>query len=161
MNMTFQEISDKLKENFKDAILEVKIVSPADSYVKVNSNSWREIARYLRDDPSLKFDYLMCLSGVDYGKGMLGTVYNIYSMTHKHRVNIKIEVSSDTSEISTVADIWPTANWHEREVYDMFGIKFIGHPDLRRILMPDDWEGHPLRKDYQVAEFYRGIKVQY
>lgn len=159
--MTFQEIADRLKENFKDAILEVKIVSPADSFIKVNPNSWKDIALFLRDDPFMKFDYLMCLSGVDYGKGKLGTVYNIYSMSNKHRVNIKIEVNSESPEIPSVAEIWPTANWHEREAYDMFGIKFIGHPDLRRILMPDDWEGHPLRKDYKVQEFYRGIKVQY
>ena len=159
--MTHQEISNRLKECFPDGILEIRDASPADSFVKIDLKMWKEIALFLRDDPAMQFDFMMCLSGMDYGKNTLGAVYNIYSMRQGHKINLKIDVSADIPEIPSVAEIWPTANWHEREAYDMFGIRFIGHPDMRRILMPDDWEGHPLRKDYQVAEFYNGMKVKY
>lgn len=159
--MTHQEISELLKQRFTDAILEIKTTNVIDPFVKVSQSMWKEIALFLRNDPAMQFDFLMCLSGVDYGKGALGVVYNIYSMTQKHKVNIKIDVPADSPEIPSVADVWPTANWHEREAYDLIGIRFSGHPDPRRILMPYDWEGHPLRKDYQVPEFYHGMKVKY
>jgi len=159
--MTPKEISDILKSKFGNAIVEVKIDGAVDPYVKVASAGWKEVSLFLRDDPELNFDFLMCLSGVDYGKGTLGVVYNIYSMTKQHKVNIKIEVPKDNAEVPTVSDVWQTANWHEREAYDLVGIKFIGHPDPRRIMMPDDWEGHPLQKDYKVPEFYKGMKIPY
>lgn len=159
--MTIQEISDKLKTKFGDAILEIKIEGVVDPYVKVVPTSWKDIALFLRNDDDLKFDFLMCLSGIDYGKGTLGVVYNMFSMTKRHKINVKIEVPKDNPEVPSVAEIWHTANWHEREAYDLIGIKFVGHPDLRRILNPDDWEGHPLQKDYKVPEFYQGMKVPY
>jgi NADH-quinone oxidoreductase subunit C len=159
--MTPQEISDKLKTQFSDAILEAKIEGVVDPYVKVKPSSVKDIACFLRDDSDLQFDYLMCLSGVDYGKGTLGVVYNIFSMKKRHKVNLKVEVPKDSPEVPSVSAIWPTANWHEREAYDLIGIRFLDHPDLRRILMPYDWEGHPLQKDYKVPEFYQGMKVPY
>ena len=159
--MTLQEISDKLKTQFPDAVLEVKIEGVVDPYIKVVPASLRDISIYLRDDIALQFDYLMCLSGMDYGKGTLGVVYNIFSMKKKHKLNLKVEVPKDKAEVPSVALVWQTANWHEREAYDLVGVKFLDHPDLRRILMPDDWEGHPLQKDYKVPEFYQGMKVPY
>jgi NADH-quinone oxidoreductase subunit C len=106
-------------------------------------------------------DYLDCLSGVDLGKNMLGVTYNLSSITHHHKLTVKVEVSREKPEIHSVSSIWGTADWHEREAFDLFGIVFTNHPDLRRILLPDDWDGHPLRKDYKVPEFYRGMKVPY
>ena len=159
--MTLQEISDKLKTQFPDAVLEVKIEGVVDPYIKVVPASLRDISIYLRDDIDLQFDYLMCLSGMDYGKGTLGVVYNFFSMKKKHKLNLKVEVPKDKAEVPSVALVWQTANWHEREAYDLVGVKFLDHPDLRRILMPDDWEGHPLQKDYKVPEFYQGMKVPY
>jgi len=159
--MTTQEIFEKVKSKFKEAIIEAKSEGVVDPYIKIAPSCWKELSVFLRDEPDLRFDYLMCLSGVDYGKGTLGVVYNIYSMALKHKINIKIEVPKDNPEVPSVADIWHTANWHEREAYDLIGIKFIGHPDLRRILLPDDWEGHPLRKDFKVPEVYNGMKVPY
>jgi len=105
----------------------------------------------------------MCLSGVDYGNGTLGVVYHIYSMKHAHSFVLKVKVPVENPVVKSVESVWKSANWHEREAYDMFGIVFEGHPDLRRILMPYDWpEGsYPLRKDFQVPEFYNGMKVPY
>jgi NADH-quinone oxidoreductase subunit C len=100
------------------------------------------------------------LSGVDL-KGRLAVVYQLFSMVKKHKITLKVEVPTDAPNVQSVESIWKTANWHEREAYDLYGITFIGHPDLRRILLPYDWEGHPLRKDYQVPEYYNGMKVPY
>ena len=159
--MTPENISDKLKAKFPEAVLEAKAEGTSDPYVKISVSEWTRVALFLRDDAEMKFDFLMCLSGVDYGKGTLGAVYNIYSMANKQKISVKIEVPKENPEIPSVASVWPTANWHEREAYDLIGIKFTGHPDLRRIMMPDDWEGHPLQKDYKPPEFYRDMKVPY
>lgn len=96
----------------------------------------------------LGFDYLMCLSAVDY-KDRLAVVYHLYSFSLRDKVSLKVFLGRDNPEIESVTAVWPAADWQEREAFDMFGIKFKGHPDLRRILLPDDWQGHPLRKDYQ------------
>ncbi|MFA6542090.1 MAG: NADH-quinone oxidoreductase subunit C, partial [Bacteroidota bacterium] len=91
----------------------------------------------------------------------LGVTYHLYSMVHRHKFVLKVEVPTDAPNIPSVESVWKTANWHEREAFDMYGIQFSGHPDLRRILLPDDWEGYPLRKDYEVPEFYNGMRVPY
>jgi NADH-quinone oxidoreductase subunit C len=103
----------------------------------------------------------MCLSGVDQGKETLGVVYHLSSMTHLHKITIRTDVPASGPRVPTVSDIWPTANWHEREAWDLFGIHFMNHPDPRRILLPDDYPGHPLRKDFKVPEFFNGMKVPY
>jgi len=117
-----------------------------------------EAARFLRDEPSLSFDSLMCLSGVDY-KDRFAVAWHLYSMTHRHAVGVKIHLPRERPEMPSVDSVWPAANFMEREAYDLFGIVFTGSRDLRRILLPEDWEGHPLRKDYKYPEFYHGIKV--
>lgn len=159
--MTPQQISEKLKAQFSDKILDVKIEGVLEPCLKVSASFIKEIATTLRQDPELLFDYLMCLSGVDNGKNILSVVYHLSSMQHRHKITMKVEVPADKPEVPSVSSIWPTANWHEREAYDLIGIKFIGHPDLRRMLLPEDWDGHPLRKDYKVPEFYHGMKVPY
>jgi len=159
--MTPQQISEKLKAQFSDRILEVKAEGVPDPFVKAAPNAIADISKFMRDDPELRFDYLMCLSGVDLGKNLLGVVYHLSSMTHHHKITLKVEIPAENPVVPTVSAVWPTANWHEREAFDLFGIRFSDHPDLRRILLPDDWDGHPLRKDYKVPEFYRGMKVPY
>ena len=159
--MSPQEIYDKLKARYGEAILEVKIEGVLDPFVKVAPASIRDVSYFLRDDPELQFDYLMCLSSMDYGKGTLGVVYNLYSMTKRHKITLKVDVPVDRAEVPSVESVWPSANWHEREAYDMMGIVFTDHPDLRRILLPDDYPGYPLRKDFKVPEFYQGMKVPY
>jgi len=119
------------------------------------------IALQLRDDPELQFDYLMCLSGVDNNDGTLGVVYHLDSVKLRHKLTLKVIVSIDAPQVPTVEKVWRSADWHEREAYDLIGVVFEGHRDHRRILLPEDWEGHPLQKNYQVPEFYNGMKVPY
>lgn len=159
--MTPQEIHDRLKEKFGDAILEFKPDAVVDPFIQVAPDRTKEIGLYLRDDPALEFDYLMCLSSVDYKDGTLGVVYHLNSFKHSHKITLKVRVPTEKPEVQSVEAVWKTANWHEREAYDMMGIRFMAHPDLRRILCPEDWEGYPLRKDYKVQEFYHGMKVPY
>jgi NADH-quinone oxidoreductase subunit C len=112
---------------------------------------------FLRDEPQLKFTYLVDICGVDLGleaDPRFEVVYHLYSIEHHKRIRLKVRVSEGKS-VPTIVPVWPNANWYEREVYDLFGIEFAGHPDLRRLLMPDDWDGHPLRKDYPLRG-YRG-----
>jgi NADH-quinone oxidoreductase subunit C len=160
--MTPEEIHQRLQERFGEQMREFN-GEVADPYVVVAAEAIHDVAEYLRDDPELQFDLLMCLSGVDHGpdKATVGVVYHLFSMSKRHKMTLKVLVPRQNGALSTVCDVWRTAEWHEREAYDLFGMRFENHPDLRRILLPDDWEGHPLLKDYQVQEFYHGIKVPY
>ncbi len=156
------EIAGLLKERFP---MEVKEVTEFRGQVSITVKRERikEILRFLHDAPELSFDYLEDLCGVDYlskKEPRFEVVYHLYSMEHRKRIRIKAEVSEDDCAIDSVVNIWEGADWHERECFDMFGIVFKGHPDLRRILMPEDWEGYPLRKDYPVEgpeEKWRGF----
>jgi NADH-quinone oxidoreductase subunit C len=159
--MTAQEICDIVKSRFGDAIGEAKLEGVLDPWAKVAPDRIKEVALFLRDDERMQFDLLMCLSGVDYTGGKLGVVYHLNSTKLNQKFVLKVDVTVDNPHCQSVESVWKTANWHEREAFDVIGIRFDGHPDLRRILLPDDWEGHPLRKDYQVPEFYNGMKVPY
>ena len=114
-------------------------------------------------NPSTYFDMLSCITGVDNGAeaATMEVVYNLYSIPFNHHLMIKVILQREKPEVDSVSHIWKTANWHEREIFDMYGIHFKNHPDLRRILMPADWDGFPLRKDYKHQEYYRDIKVEY
>jgi NADH-quinone oxidoreductase subunit C len=155
--MTPTEIATLIEEKFPGKILESK---PEDKHprVHVNASDWKPIAQFLRDNPRLKLDWLQCLGGVDYvADGKMCVVYDLYSFGLRHSFAVKVYCPRDTASVPSVADVWPAADWHEREAYDMLGIDFPGHPDLRRILMADDWEGFPLRKDYVFPREYHGI----
>jgi NADH-quinone oxidoreductase subunit C len=157
--MTTEELIEVLRGKFLGLNFELVPTKP-DSAIKVPVEKIAEIAAFLRDEPNLRFDMLMCLSAVDR-KGSFEVVYHIFSMTHGHRSVLKVSVPAETRQVPTVSQIWRTAEWHEREAFDLMGVEFTGHPDLRRILLPDDWEGHPLRKDYKTPDEYRGLKVTY
>jgi NADH-quinone oxidoreductase subunit C len=109
--------------------------------------------RFLRDDPDLDFNLLAALTAVDYWpeEPRFTVVYQLYSMSQKIFLGLRVPLHSDAAEVATVEVVYPNANWHEREVFDLFGITFKDHSDMRRILMPHDWEGHPLRKDYPLG----------
>jgi NADH-quinone oxidoreductase subunit C len=122
-----------------------------------------EVAAFCKLEPDLAFDNLMCLSAVDYDKETpprIEIVYHLYSYTHRHAFVLKALLPRDNPALPTVEGVWGVANWHEREAYDLFGVVFTGHSDLRRILLPDDWEGHPLRKDWVDPDFYNGMHVK-
>jgi NADH-quinone oxidoreductase subunit C len=118
-----------------------------------------EIAQALRDDPALRFEMLSCVSGVDYiaTHRRLHAVYHFTSMTFRRRLRVEVAVTVEHPHVPSLVSLYPTADWHEREAWDLFGIIFDGHPALTRIQMPDDWEGHPQRKDYPLG----GIPVEY
>lgn len=119
----------------------------------------------LRDNPETYFDFLSCLSGIDFGpEDKFGVVYHLSSIPYKNQLTLKVIKDHDRSNpdlpfFQSVTQVWRTAEWHEREAFDLIGIFFENNPDLRRILLPDDWEGYPLRKDYKSPEYYKGIKV--
>jgi NADH-quinone oxidoreductase subunit C len=156
-----QEIHDRLKAQFGEAIVDFKADAITYPWIRIDPHRTREIGFFLRDTPEFQFDSLMCLSGVDNNDGTLGTVYHLYSTAHKHRLVLKAVVAKDNPQTQSVEAVWKTANWHERESFDLLGIIYTEHPDLRRILCPYDWEGYPLRKDYKPPEFYNGMKVPY
>ncbi|HVN82442.1 MAG TPA: NADH-quinone oxidoreductase subunit C [Terriglobia bacterium] len=139
-------------------------MSVLDPTITVEGDSIAEICSFLKSNEALAFDTLMCLSAVDY-KGLKGEtdrielVYHLFSMKHRHQIVLKVLLPREEPSIPSVEQIWDIANWHEREAYDMFGVTFNGHTDLRRILCPDDWVGYPLRKDYVQPETYRGMPV--
>tara|TARA_Y100001970_G_scaffold51417_1_gene65074 strand:+ start:3944 stop:4525 length:582 start_codon:yes stop_codon:yes gene_type:complete len=149
------DIVKKIVNKFKETV----IFSDEHNCLFVkNVSEWNKVSDYLYGNKYLKFDYLMCLSGYDLANNKLGVSYNFYSTLLKHYLEVRIEVECEI-EIPSVAEIWRTADWHEREAYDLFGIKFSNHPDLKRILLPEDWEGHPLRKEYKTPEYYNGMPV--
>jgi len=157
--MTPQEIHNKLKEKFGDRILDFKGDVP-NPWIRIEPSAAADITLFLRDDPALAFDFLMCLSGLDWPeKGKQEVVYHLFSMSLRHMIVLRAELPRENPKIPSVERIWPAANWHEREAFDLFGIVFEGHSDMRRILLPEDWEGHPLRKDYKVQKSYHGIRV--
>lgn len=158
MNIT--EIFNLLKEKFKDAITDLVDEPPSDPFINVNPEKLFDICLELRDNPELDFDYLMCLSGVDFPE-KLQVVYHLCSLKKKHKIVLKVTVPKENPRVPSVERIWRSADWHEREAFDLFGIIFEGHHNLIRILLPYDWEGHPLRKDYKEPETYHGIRVPY
>ena len=111
------------------------------------------VCQMLRDDPDLDFNFLAALTAVDYwpSEPRFKIVYQLYSLANKEFIGLRAQLSNESPEISTIESIYPNANWHEREVFDMFGVTFRDHSDQRRIIMPYDWEGHPLRKDYPLG----------
>ncbi len=164
--MSPEEICAALKQNFPDAVKDT-VLEGAHPYAVIAAESWPQVARFLRDDPAMGFNFLRCISSIDLlADDKLGAVYDLFAMspvsatqdmTVRHEFAVRVVVDRNDPHIPSVTDVWPAANWHEREAYDLMGIVFDNHPDLRRILCPDDWEGHPLRKDYVFPTEYHGI----
>ncbi|HEY0055062.1 MAG TPA: NADH-quinone oxidoreductase subunit C [Pedobacter sp.] len=164
--MNFEALKDLIITKFgSDVIVKVETTGLQPALV-IHPDKIADVCLELRDNQNTYFDLLECLSGVDYGieENMFGVVYHLASIPFKKQLTLKVVKYHDRSReelpaFPSVTSVWRTAEWHEREAYDLLGISFENHPDLRRVLLPDDWEGYPLRKDYKAQEYYRGIKV--
>jgi len=140
-----------LQENFPDDVREA-VVANGDAVARVAAGAVRRILEFLKSDARLLFSVLVDITAVDYlgREPRFEVVYNLVSMAHRQRVRLRVEVGGDHPEVDSVAELWGCANWLEREVWDMYGIGFRGHPDLKRILLYPEFQGHPLRKDYPI-----------
>lgn len=161
--MEIDRIISLLKNKFGEAIIQHVDENASPKAIVIGAADLHRVCLELHTNDQTYFDMLSCLTGLDNGPeaGTMEVIYNLYSVPFEVGLMIKVTLDRNKPEISTVSDIWKTADWHEREAFDMFGIQFENHPDLRRILLPADWEGYPLRKDYKHQEYYRGIKVEY
>jgi NADH-quinone oxidoreductase subunit C len=167
---------EDLKQRFGDTITGAN-TEAIDPWIEVAPNGLVEVCKYLKSNPELEFNVLNCISGVDYfysdekkaakadWQPHMEVVYHLSSVYRKHTLVLKVilprwenDEEGQLPEVASVSGVWRTANWHEREVYDLCGVRFVGHPDLRRILCPEDWVGHPLRKDYEMPLEYHGIR---
>ena len=174
--MNIADIHARLQHTFQPWILSHDFEA-IDPWIEIRSDGLAEICRFLAGERELRFNMLHCITGVDYfepdakkaakltWKPHLEVLYHLSSMVHRHRLVVKVilprwrdDVPGQEPRLPTLSGVWSTANWHEREVYDLVGVEFVGHPDLRRILCPEDWVGHPLRKDYQMPLEYQGIR---
>lgn len=173
--MNAENIYARLREPFQPWLL-AHDFEAMDPWIEVRVDGLPEVCRFLRDESDLAFNMLHCITGVDYfepdakkaaqvdWQPHLELIYHISSMKHRHRLAIKVRMArwaddkpGELPEVPSVSGVWSTAEWHEREVFDLMGVLFAGNRDLRRILCPEDWEGHPLRKDYQRPAEYHGI----
>jgi len=175
--MNFQDIHSRLVSRFGDRITGLNAEN-IDPWIEVAPQAIAEVSAFLKSDPDLQFDGLNNLSATDWfdadpkkqaklGEPRVEVVYHLYSFSLRHSVVIKVklprwqgDVAGQLPEIPTVSSVWGIADWHEREAFDLVGIQFVGHPDLRRILCSEDWEGHPLRKDYEFPLEYHGIRAR-
>jgi len=142
----------KLQRELGESVLSVEEFRGQTS-VTLDREAIVTACQLLRDDPELDFNFLAALTAVDYwpSEPRFKIVYELYSLANKEFIGLRAQLSNESPEISTIESIYPNANWHEREVFDMFGVTFKDHSDQRRIIMPYDWEGHPLRKDYPLG----------
>jgi NADH-quinone oxidoreductase subunit C len=158
----FDEVRDALEEaypHFGDAVERV-VVDRGELTLHVAAERIAEVCQVMRDDPALRFELCSSVSGVDYlgsDERRLHVAYHLTSMTFRRRVRLEVAVPDTAPHVPSVTAVYPTADWQERETFDMFGVVFDGHPNLTRILMPDDWDGHPQRKDYPLG----GVPVEY
>ena len=174
--MSGEAFLDRLKKRFGASITGAKL-DAIDPWIEISPDGLLDVCHYLRDEQDLRFNLLNCISVVDYFEPdpkkaakadfapHLEVVYHLWSIPNKTSLVLKVMlprwkdgVAGELPEIPSVSGLWSTADWHERETYDLSGIRFLGHPNLRRILCPEDWVGHPLRKDYEMPLEYHGVR---
>jgi len=160
--MDIKDIQNNLEERFGAVVGPVEGAGNGncDAWIEVDADRIADVAAFLKSGPGLEFDCLSNLTGVDYpDKSYIQIVYNLMSYGLRHELTVKANADRERPVCKSVVRVWPAADWLEREVYDLLGVDFTGHGDLRRILLPDDWVGHPLRKDYVEAPEYHGIST--
>jgi NADH-quinone oxidoreductase subunit C len=152
-----EQIHAQLRAKFGAAVSDLAGTG-RDASTTVTPAAIADVGHFLKSEPALAFDCLSNLSGVDYPKrGVIQVVYHLFSYKHRHWCVLKVDAVRDNPVVPTLTGLWSIADWLEREVFDLLGVVFEGHPDLRRLLMPEDWPGHPLRKDFVEPEEYHGI----
>jgi NADH-quinone oxidoreductase subunit C len=158
--MEASAIFERLEKQFPGNVRDFNGDAP-EPYLLVEPDAIIEVCRFLRDEADLNFEVLSDQTAVDWPKEeKIQLVYHLYSYSSRHQIVLKVDLPRDNPKIATIEDIWKVANWFEREIFDLFGVIFDGHSDLRRILLPEDWVGYPLRKDYIEQEEYDGISTQ-
>jgi NADH-quinone oxidoreductase subunit C len=162
--MDFAAIHQRLSAQFGERITAFQ-ADALQPWAVVAPEAIADVAAWAKSEPDLAFDNLMCLGAADYPSvkesvPRMELVYHLYSYRHNHMHVLKVMLPREGASVPSVEGVWGVANWHEREAYDMFGITFAGHSDLRRILLPDDWIGYPLRKDWVDPDFYNGMHVK-
>ncbi|HLV00282.1 MAG TPA: NADH-quinone oxidoreductase subunit C [Acidobacteriota bacterium] len=145
-------VLQKIRDRFSDTVIELHSRLGEDTAV-ISKKALLDVARFLKEDPELRFNYLMDVTAVDYWKRKprFEVVYHFLSLSTRQRLRLKVPVGEQNPEVDSLTGLWRSADWYEREVYDMYGIKFRNHPNLTRILMYAEFEGHPLRKDYPIT----------
>jgi len=155
--MTSLEVYERIKARFPSAVAEV-VEKGIDPFAVLDPTSIIEVFRFLHDDPETAMDCLSNESGVDY-KDRIEVVYHLFSYKHRHGAVLKVKLPRENPTVATAETVWKSANWMEREIFDLVGVTFEGHSDMRRLLMPEDWPGHPLRKDFVEPLEYHGIST--
>jgi NADH-quinone oxidoreductase subunit C len=158
------EVSLKINEELK---LETQFFDNLPQpFIAIGASSLLPVCKFLYNNSSFYFDFLNCITAIDNGieAGTIDIIYHLTSIPFEKSIVLKLQIDREIgpdATVDSISSVWKTADWHEREIYDFFGVKFKNHPDLRRILLPADWLGHPMRKDYQEQDTYHGIKVKY
>lgn len=163
--MSFEEIKQLIISHIGSEVIIEANETALQPYLQIQTDKIAEVGRLLHENG---FDHLACITGIDNGTtlGTMEVIYHLYAILHATSLTLKIKIIRNSQNeamptVPTLSAVWRSADWHEREVYDLFGIAFDGHLDMRRILLPADWQGFPLRKDYEAQTLYRGIKVKY
>jgi NADH-quinone oxidoreductase subunit C len=166
--LDFQQLKELLIAEFGEQEIKEENPQALQPCIVTDKNLLSRVCTFLHTDSRTYFDFLASVTGIDQGpdKGLMEVIYHLYSIPYDHRLTLKVYLQRDKPgealpSVPSVTGTWKGADWQEREIFDMFGIVFEGHKDLRRILLPEDWEGYPLRKDYKEQEYYHGIKVRY
>lgn len=162
--LTFEQIEQLLLDEFGVYITKEENIGLQNT-LYIDTDKIVQVCIFLKESPATYFDFLSSITALDKGENNFELVYHLASIPYKNQLTLKIKVFQNENteflpEVPSVSGVWKTADWHERETYDLFGIFFRNHPDLRRILLPDDWEGYPLRKNYKAADTYRGMPIQ-
>lgn len=156
-----EKIQQLIKDKLKMEVAPLENTTPAG--FNIPTEKIHDVCQLLHEDSSTYFDHLACLSGIDNGQeaNSMEVIYTLYSIPNDFHLTLKVMLDRAEPIVDTVSDIWRGANWHEREAFDLYGIQFANHPDLRRILLPADWVGYPMRKDYDEAQAYHGLTIKH
>jgi NADH-quinone oxidoreductase subunit C len=167
MALSAENILDMIRKNFGDSSAEFSDIVSVPPCLILKKEQLLPVCKFLKENPDTSFDMLSCITGIDNypEQNSMEVIYHLNSIPHEMQISLRVMLDRPSlpglPEVDSVTSLWSTANWLERETLDLLGINFKGHPDPRRILLPSDWTGHPLRKDYKTDEYYHNVKIDY